>query len=802
MKSNYHNDAVSYIVAKAHTQDDYWGAYTGDKDGTLYNGIHGYISDFSFNGFAFGLDMGELRISYDNDTQTVYMDDLSHKDGKYLIDFNNFNCFKSGWNGFDSGKVRISAYASSYTKDSMSFLVTSISQVDLSQENITLTEPTGLDIDFGAYSETDYPHAVVGKPYRIFDATPSSMYTEERVDVTVKTSYGSNHELNISIQDGCFVPQRAVTHTIVYTVTDGFGNTKEYPVPVKVDTEYPPITFEIEEEPEEVNAELGAWADIPQIQNATGGNGNLREEIVLKNKTTGKTVVVEGDSYRFVEQGEYVLIYTVKDYNECAMAKEIPVVLQASQKPVFEEQPKMPLTYIKGATYAVPMINADDFSSGSLKKVNASVKVFGDTTELAVTDGYFVADGSQLTLKYTATDAQGRVAEKPYTVPVTDVSFMEDYLDASKYFQAVGGEAFLGDKIVENINEKVLYFKATEENAYFKFIRELYGESFSFVFNMDADKSEYGNVYVRVEDMFDADKCIEISIIDEGGLAFVSVNGAQAVKTNYKFGGNIARGVVRLSGNMLFICNVYIPISTYANGEAFNGFENNVYFTLGLENCYGNAQLHVDELNGQSLMYGATDLGPSFIYPKARCLGEKEYGSTLVIEPVKALDVFDPYVVVTFSVKLPSGEFATALDGTLLQNVRMDKIYQIKLSDYGRYKFVYNAQTTRGENRIASENVMCLDKVAPEISVPTEELTGKVGEVLSIPEFSAFDNLSDNEILAERMFVFIITPGQIQHLYDATTGYIPEKAGVYTIRYYVFDEEFNATMVDVVCRVS
>ena len=795
-KSAYHEGARAYVGAKAHNQDAYWGAYTGDKNGKLESGIHGFITNAGFNGVEFGLDSAELRFSYDNDTQTLYMDNNYLKGGNYLIDFNNSSCFKNGWSGFASGKVRISAYASSYAKDSMSFLVTSIAQVDLTQENLSLTEPTGLDIDFGEYSETELPHGVVGKPYRIFDATPWSMYTQERVDVTVKTSYGSDHQLNVSVQDGCFEPQRAVTHTIVYTVTDGFGQKKEYTVPVTVDEDYPPITFEVDAA--QVSAELGVWVDLPKIENKTGGNGKLREEIVLKNTDTGKTVVIEGESYRFVERGEYVLLYTVKDYNECFKTVEIPVELATEvQGPVFEEVPVLTKTYIKGAKYAVPMIMADDFSTGSLKKINASVKVLADgTTELPVTDGYFVADGAQITLRYTATDGAGKVGTKDYTVSVTDVNFTEK-VDTTKYFQSEGGEAIIGE------NEEDLYLKATEQNAYFTFIRELYGDAFSLVFNMESDKTEYGKLYVRIWDKLNEDKEIVVSIINEDGVAFVSVNGAKAVKTNYKFGGDVSKGRVELrEGNMMFICNEYIPVTTYANGEAFDGFENYVYFTVGLEDCVGNAQLHIDAVCGQTMSIGATDLEPTLIFPDTRCVGEKDYGTTLVIEPVKALDVLDPYAVVTFSVFLPSGAPATALDGTLLQNVPMDKTYQIQINAYGIYRFKYFAKATRGRDGDRSENVRCLDKVAPEISVSTKEITGKVGEALSIPECSVSDNKSDGLAMAENTYIQIITPDQIFITYNAAKGYIPEKAGVYTIRYYVFDEEFNATMVDVVCRVQ
>ena len=804
-QSPLQNHHVSFVGAKAHNQPDYFGVERGLENGAPLNGSWGFAVSAAFRGVNFGQENAALRFSYDNDTQTVYMDNnaYSTNSGNYLIDFNNSKCFKSGWDGFASGKVRISAYAGGYAKDSMGFLVTSIAQVDLTQENLSLTEPTGLDIDFGEYSENDYPHAVVGKPYRIFDATPWSMYTQERVDVTVKTMYGASNmygesnEVNVSIQDGCFVPQRAFTHTIVYTVTDGFGQKKEYTVPVKVEAEEPKIDFTVDAA--QVSAELGVWVDLPKIENPTGGNGKLREEILLKNTNTGKTVVIEGESYRFVEKGEYVLLYTVKDYNECFKTVEIPVELATEVSgPVFEEVPMTPKTYIKGAKYAVPMIMADDFSTGSLKKINASVKVLADgTTELPVKDGYFVADGAEITLRYTATDGAGKVGTKDYTVSVTDVNFTEKYVDTTKYFQAEGGEAIIGE------NEEDLYLKATEQNAYFTFIRELYGDAFSLVFNMESDKTEYGKLYVRIWDKLNEDKEIVVSIINEDGVAFVSVNGAKAVKTNYKFGGDVSKGRVELrEGNMMFICNEYIPVTTYANGEAFDGFENYVYFTVGLEDCVGNAQLHIEEICGQTMSIGATDLAPTLIFPDTRCVGEKDYGTTLVIEPVKALDVFDPYAIVTFSVFLPSGTPATALDGTLLQNVPMDKTYQIQINAYGTYRFKYIAKATRGRDGDLSENVRCLDKVAPEISVSTKEITGKVGEALTIPEFSVSDNNSDGLAMAENTYIQIITPDGIFITYNAAKGYIPEKAGVYTISYYVFDEEFNATVVDVVCRVE
>ena len=780
---------VIYASARAHNQAKYYGVEKGLESGKPITNNWGFAAKGSFTGSNFGADNYEIRFSYDNDTQTLYMDNNFYGGGgNYVIDFNNSSCFTEGWNGFASGKVRISAYASSYVKSNMSFVITSLAQVDLTQTALAITEPTGLEIDYNAYDETSYPHGVVGQPYRIFDAAPLSIYTQERVSVSVKTSYGSTNATNVDIKDGCFVPQRAVTHTIIYTVTDGFGNAKEYAVPVTVDAVYTPITFTLEET--EVNAELGSWVEVPQITDMAGGNGVLEKEIVLKNKTNNKTVVIEEEKYRFIEQGEYAFIYTVKDYNECFKTVEVPVTITAAQKPMFEEKPMLPLTYIKGAKYAVPMLMADDFSSGSLQRVNASVKVFGDRTELTVTDGYFKAEGSEITLQYTATDGKNRVSTQEYTVSVTDVGF-DGTLDLTKYFMANGGTVVAG---VEN-----LVLQATQPRADFVFIRELNGKSFSTAFALDKDKTGYEKIVLRLVDTVDFSKYITVSLTEDEGNIAVAINDGMAVKTSYKFGGDVKECVAELNGDLLFICNEYLSVKTYADGTPFSGFAKFVYYAISLENCAGDAELVLKNINQQP-MNTIRDMKPNVMFLGARCRGERELDAVVTLEPVTAADVLDPYTEITLSVRLPSKEYATALDGTLLKNVPADKTYQIKITAYGSYTFNYVYTDSKENEDSFTTVVSCLDKVAPEISVPQTEITGKVGEALTIPKCSVTDNLSEEKGIST--YIQIITPEGRYITYDENKGYIPETAGVYTIRYYVFDENYNAQMKDVVCRVS
>lgn len=793
------DNAVIYASARAHNQENYYGVERGFKDGEPITNDWGFAADGSFTGVGFGLDSYAIQLSYDNDTQTLRMaNNYYANSGDYVIDFNNPAAFTEGWDGFKSGKIRISAEASSYAKNSMSFLVTSLAQVDLEKMALELTEPSGLTIDFGGYDETDYPHAVVGKPYRIFDATPLSLYTEERVSVSVKTSYGASNAMNVDVKDGKFIPQRAVKHTIVYSVIDGFGNVKDYTVPVTVESAYTPVSFKVDTT--EIQAGVGDWIDVPKITDMKGGNGQLTAEIVLKNKSTGATEVIKGERYRFVKQGNFALVCTVKDYNECAKSVEIPITLTAADKPVFGEEPILPLTYIKGAKYAVPTVYADDFSTGNQTIVQATAKVFAGDKELTVTDGYFVAEGANITLQYTATDSKNRQNTKNYSVSVTDVGFTGT-LDLTKYFTAKGGVVTTINKKVEGTTQKLISLKAAEQNANFTFIRELNGRNFSTVFALESGKTDFEKVVFVLTDSEDDSKYVEIALTNANGNIAVSINGGLAISTDYKFGGDIKDCTAQLNGNTLFICNEYLTVKTYADGSEFKGFDKYVYFTVRFENCYDDeAELTVKNINQQGMdnAYGVDVTEPNVMFLGARCKGEKELNSIITINPVLAVDVLDPYAKITFSVRLPSKEYATAEDGTVLKNVPADKEYQLKLTAYGSYSFSYT-YTDSNENEDSFTTVVsCLDKVPPEISVSTKEISGKVGQKLSIPDCTVKDNYSTSV----RSYIQIITPDGIFVTYNKKNGYIPTKAGVYTVRYFVFDDNYNAQFKDVVCKVS
>jgi hypothetical protein len=248
------------------------------------------------------------------------------------------------------------------------------------------------------------------------------------------------------------------------------------------------------------------------------------------------------------------------------------------------------------------------------------------------------------------------------------------------------------------------------------------------------------------------------------------------------------------------ICDEYLTVKSYADGSEFNGFDKYVYFTVALEGCSDSAEILLKKINQQGMnnSVGSDVTEPNVMFTGARCRGERELNSVITIHPVFATDVLDPYAKITFSVRLPSKEYATAEDGTVLRNVPSDKTYQLKITAYGSYSFSYTYTDSNENEDDFTTVITCLDKEPPVISLSVNEISGKVGSKLTIPECSVTDNVSTKI----KSYVQIITPDGIFLTYNKSRGYTPDKAGTYTIRYYVLDENWNAQIKDIVCKVS
>lgn len=789
MRRSATDNNIVYIQAGAHNQSKTYGASQGVTTSALYTNAYGFTVTSSFYGEHFGEEKYKISLRYDNATQTVYGSNHYLDRGDYIIDFNNSRCFTDGWSGFKTDKVRVSVYGEDFLKNSVGVLITHLAQTDLTKATLDITEVEGPTVDFGEYTEDDYPYGAVGKKYKLFGATSENLYSTEKIYTRVYTSYGSTAQKNVDCSDGYFIPTAAEIYTIEYTCVDAFGNVGKTVVPITVKEKAEAIAFSVDETP--VVSSIGQYINLPKISSVTGGSGKVTTTVKLKNLSTDEEKIITDDNVYLDKIGSYSIVYLAEDYIGNTTEKTISLTVNKADAPIFYGEPILPKYYLQNGKYSVPTYEAVYFVDNDKRAATVTTEVQSGGKTLTIENGCFtVENGDSVTLVYTATDANNQKTEKRFIVPTKNVG-LGGQLDMSKYFDCEGGTASAGDSYVG--------LTASGAEASYSFIREMYGATLEVMLDIDSAKNNYEAIKIIVEDYADSGKTVEITLRKtENGKIALSANGTIEKETDYKFGGDIRKISVKLTDTALTLGETKVYISAYSDGTPFNGFDDYVYVTIKTVGCSGEAELRVVQLNGQTLNNYKTDVWSPNVIFTGDYGGEKEINSEHVINPVKALDILNPYTEITFSVKTPSKADAVSTDGTTLKNVSAANAYTLVLSEYGRYVFTYTYKDGADNEETFSYIVYCNDKIDPELTVKETEISGKVGKAIKVPSYTCKDNYTTEENLT--VVIQIINPDGIIENYG--DSYVPEKAGTYTIRYLAFDENYNMVTADVVCNVK
>ncbi|MBO4594240.1 MAG: hypothetical protein J5697_00890 [Clostridia bacterium] len=778
-----------YMTASACNQTEYFGAYygtEGDPGGTFSSSYpYGFVAHTSFYGSSYGDKSGLVTIRYDNETQTIYATNNVLTKGDYLISLSQ-GAYQNKWRGFPSGQVKICAYGRELIKSSCGILFTSVAQADLTKKYLPASASDAV-IDFGEYDKNDYPSAVVGMPYRIFDARPGNVFTAEKLSVNVYTSYNTSAKRNVEIVDGCFIPKQSVIHTIEYKSVDGFGNVNIKTLPVTVFDTNTPITFDLDQS--EIETTSGTSFDIPEITNAAGGNGNLTLKVMLTDENGENGRIVDGDIYRIIGKGNYKLVYKLSDYNGSYSEKEISVNVGDAEGPLFTERPLLPKKYIVGGKYAVPELFAEDCTGSEVVLLTAEVSLTTELgAEIVVTDGYFTVppcDG--ITVLFIATDTKGQEETVEYVVPVIDTGLVGQ-LDITKYFTAQGGTVIAGNKY--------LTLRPDGDYAKYEFIRELDGKNFSAEFKVAEGYGNFDRLRVTLTDYKDENKSIAVNLDNRNGDLYLSVNDGDTIYADLVFEGNVKVFRVDISGTTFNLDETYVAITRYLSGEIFNGFEDFVYMTIEIFGANGDAGVQFYRVNEQVLTSYSSDVISPNIFFKYDFGGEQEINGEYFIKPIYAVDVLDPYSEVKFSAIAPDGTYVTSEDGVQLKNVDGNREYVIKISSYGTYRFNYAYMDSAGNNDGFSYILSCVDKIAPVLTVSKKTITCKTGDAVTVPSYRVTDNLDEDVTVV----IQIVDPtGYISTL--TGNSFVPSVKGKYIIRYMAFDKQFNVTLYEVECIV-
>ena len=429
--------------------------------------------------------------------------------------------------------------------------------------------------------------------------------------------------------------------------------------------------------------------------------------------------------------------------------------------------------YVKGAKYNSPCLYRDG------KIVSSSVQILANGSSLPIQDETFTVPDCE-NLSFTFKTAEGNVVENR---PIVDVGFGGE-LAINKYFTTTGGKITAEDKYLRLTN--------TIASTSYDFIREIDVKNFNIQFKINEENDTFENVAFKFTNYLDDTNSIVITIFNRDELAFLSINGGEEISLDRSFTDSSKNYSLSLSSGKVTIDDVSVTLEDNIGLFA--------YFGIAVTGLDENVSMEISLLNSQPLNNYKSDIWTPNVFFTSSYGGEIGKNDTYKITPVYAIDVLDPYTEINFSVRTPSGEYVTSVDGVELKNVSASKTYEFVASEYGKYSCSYSYQDSFENRDRFAYVISVLDTVKPVVTPKKTVIRGTVGEALNVPEYK----IGDNHTPVSEITVSIQVIDCNNKISTVKKGqvYIPESVGVYTIRYMAIDNDNNLGFAEVICVVS
>lgn len=741
----------------------------------------GSPAEHSFYGYypqrpSAALDDTRISIRYDAETRSVYAGN------NFVIDLDSSKYYTKLWDGFTSGKVRLSVSADVYSASTADFVVTYVKDVDLAAEK--LVDSDAPEIALNTPYETA-PPAKVGVTYPVPAASAKDAYSGEcEVEVGVWYDFSSENALTVPIVDGKFNAEREGTYAIVYRSTDRQGNEAKRIVWVDAKKNVPSVSLDVPEVGRVTEAAAGEFVPLPEAY-ATGGSGDA--EVCVRVIFDGEEVFAEKDGFRPQEAGTYTVEYSAVDYIGQTVKKSYTLTVKNGDVPIFAEEPVLPLYYISGSEYTVPEVYAYDYSSGTPKKIEAKLTVTDANGTREVKERFTPAvltNGDEVTLTFRA--GQAELVKKVKAIRPYEAEGERMRLKLENYL--VSEDAFYVKY------DDCIRVSAGSANTSWTFAHELLAEGFSMELRSVPDKALFDGLQIVLTDSGDPSVYVAIELIYTGKKTQAKIGGttmelessfhASAGNKNFEIG--YESGKVKIG-----------TASVDAAEGGFAGFPSGfAYLSVAFSGAREGAAYELTSINDQPVSNTSTDRIKPKIVLFGSYGGTAAIGSSVTVPKALAGDVLDPEVTFFVSVTDPDGKAVAASDGILLQNVAPDREYVFTAEKYGQYQINYTAEDTfNGKPYTFGYAVTIEDREPPSVKFKSEfPVEVKKGELIVIPDFTVSDNVTAAENLVVNKYV-LTSSGVLVSLSSDSNSFRPTKEGLYQVRIVVTDEAGNVTLI-------
>ena len=340
------------------------------------------------------------------------------------------------WNGFPSGKVRLTVEALDCISEVANFAITKLygyeegfgvenKYVEKDAPIITVdVDEKYVSLNNGRYAFT--APAVVGGNYPVPTATA---FDENNGYVSTKTKVYYNYSseksrIEYPIVNNSFKVDIPGSYAVVYTAEDYMGNVAErvYWITAKSELE-DPLSLAVKTEGAKVDGLCGERIAVAPYE-AVGGSGDI--DVVIT-ASCGKTVLaVEGGKFLPEQAGTWTVKYVATDYAGISEETSYTVDVEWGDKPVFVDAPILPKYLVAGIEYEVPTVIVYDYTSGTKVEKVASLKVKDASGEKTYAAGEtFIPSATEeknvITFEFFS-GAASYVKEIPAVMPIVEVT--------------------------------------------------------------------------------------------------------------------------------------------------------------------------------------------------------------------------------------------------------------------------------------------------------------------------------------------------------------------------------------------
>lgn len=745
-----------------------------------------------------------LKLCYDSEENALYLangeDNLYGKPYR-IVDFDEVSNFGTNiWTGFPSGRAKLTVTFDYFVNKTGNIIFTEADGIDFSQENLVDDQAPEITVDMGG--ETSAPNSYVGATYKIFDATATDFFDlATKVSASVYYVDGENR-IDVNVQNGAFVTNRVGKYEIVYTTTDKSGNAATKTIELYCVRNHNDITFKDIDESMDVSVFDTVNLTPADDVRCVGGNGELTRSLTVYSPTNEVVQLID-NAFIPTTIGVYRAEYKATDFFGEKGVAVININVGATDQPIFVGKISLPDVLINGFTYNFPAVSAKKVVSGAV--VDAPVKYYVDEKE--VTDGKFTVDATGIIRVECRTD--GKDGE-PITI-YKDVYVVDGNkgLDQQNYFYSADGSVTSG-------LEKDYVALNAEADGTTSFANKLGNGQFKVSFSYLPTQIGFSSIDVILSSANDTSKSVTFNVtfssmgltVATKDLSSVNFSLKNDATNNYFAIGYTDATHTFTDVNDKAMC----VLKSYDDGTEFNGFDGGIYLSIKFNSVKKASQLFVTAINNQSFGYKysiddpAGDINGPQIIINGTYNRRQDLGSTLTVYTADAYDVLNQVETFTLSVYDPDNV-------AILSNVSPDKIYTVKLDKIGRYRIVYSAKDTSGNNKVtnAGTTLTVVDIVEPtlEVNSKIKELYA-VGSKIKLPKFTVSDNtenvycdvyllLPNNET---RLLLSYVNGETTSYLVPSDTNYpssfkagetsfYAETAGTYVLTYLAYDDSFN-----------